>query len=146
MLISRRLQHFSTTRVTVVVSGFSRSSVVSAFRRTVEQPNRGVERCRTQVHASLRRLEVLMPGEFLNGPSRRATHRQMRTERVTEDVDARFDTRAPGDPAHRDLDDLLRERLAPPRRRGRARCADAAPGFVPASSARSDLAHHGAHV
>ena len=27
-----------------------------------------------------------MPGEFLNRPRRRATHRQVRAERVTEDV------------------------------------------------------------
>jgi hypothetical protein len=66
-------QYFSTTRVTVVVSGFS---------RTFEQPNRRVERCRAQVHVSLRRLEVLMSGELLDGPCGRSTHRQMRTERV----------------------------------------------------------------
>ena len=41
-------------------------------------------RCRTQVHVALRRREVGVPGQLLNRPRRRAPHRQMRTERVTQ--------------------------------------------------------------
>src|SRR5258705_13764197 len=67
--ISRRLQYFST-----------------GFRSRLEQPDRSIERRRTQVHVALRRVEILVSGQFLDRPRRRATHRQMRTERVTEDM------------------------------------------------------------
>jgi len=62
--------------------------VVSGFSRTVEQSDRRIERCGTQVHVPLRRREILMTGELLDCPRRRATHRQMRTERVPQDVNA----------------------------------------------------------
>jgi hypothetical protein len=41
-----------------------------------------------QVHVPLRRRQVLMSGELLDGPCRRATHRQMRTERVAKTMAA----------------------------------------------------------
>jgi len=40
------------------------------------------------VHVPLRRPEILMTREFLNRSCQRATHRQMRAERVPEDVHA----------------------------------------------------------
>ncbi len=57
--------------------------------RFIQQSNRRIQRCRTQVHVPLRRLQVLMPGQFLDGPRQRSTHRQMRTERVPQDVNPR---------------------------------------------------------
>jgi hypothetical protein len=36
------------------------------------------------VHVPLRRREILVAGELLNGSGRRAAHRQMRTERVPQ--------------------------------------------------------------
>ena len=40
------------------------------------------------MHVPLRRAQIAMPGEFLNRQAWRASHRQMRTERVTQDVHA----------------------------------------------------------
>ena len=40
-----------------------------------------------QVHVALSRREILVPGQFLNGPRRRPPHRQVRTEGVPENVD-----------------------------------------------------------
>ena len=58
----------------------------------VEQPDR-VFRCRrTQVHVALRRRQVRVSGHLLDGPRRRALHRQVRTERVPQDVHALLDT------------------------------------------------------
>ena len=45
--------------------------------------NRAAE---TQVHVALRRRQVRMAGQFLDGPCRRALDRPMRTERVPQDV------------------------------------------------------------
>ena len=70
------------------------------------------DRRRTQVHVPLRRRQVLVAGEFLNRPRRRAAHRQVRTERVPQDVNA-LASRAPA--ARRvapGLHDLLRQRRA----------------------------------
>jgi recombinational DNA repair protein (RecF pathway) len=55
-----RLHHCATTKRPVVVSGFSRTR-----RRFVEQPNRSIERRRTQVHVLLRRLQVLMANSWI---------------------------------------------------------------------------------
>jgi hypothetical protein len=55
---------------------------VSGFSRTIEQPDRSIERRRTQVHVALRRVEILVSGQFLDCTRWRATHCQMRTERV----------------------------------------------------------------
>ena len=49
-----------------------------------------------------------MACQFLNGSGPRTTHRQMRTERVPQDVDAGLDVCSLGDPPHHDLNDLLR--------------------------------------
>ncbi|HMF99477.1 MAG TPA: hypothetical protein VKE96_34490 [Vicinamibacterales bacterium] len=38
------------------------------------------------MHVPLRRLEIGVTGEFLNRPRRRASHREMRTERVPQNV------------------------------------------------------------
>jgi hypothetical protein len=59
----------------------------------VEQPD-CVFRCRrTQMHVALRRRQVCVAGQLLDGPRRRALHRQVRTERVPQDMDALLDTR-----------------------------------------------------
>jgi hypothetical protein len=51
------------------------------------------------MHIPLRRDEVLMPGELLNGPRRRPAHREMGTERVTKSMDSvLIDLRTPGRP------------------------------------------------
>ena len=50
----------------------------------LQQSNRRVERCRAEVHVTLRRAQVLVSSEFLDGPRWRATHRQVRTKRVTQ--------------------------------------------------------------
>jgi hypothetical protein len=38
------------------------------------------------MHVPLRRAQLLMAGQFLNGAHRRSPHRQVRTERMTEYV------------------------------------------------------------
>jgi hypothetical protein len=38
------------------------------------------------VHVALRRDQILMPGELLNRLRRRAAHREMRAERVTQSM------------------------------------------------------------
>ena len=38
------------------------------------------------MHVALRRRQITMSGEFLDGPRRRASHRQVRTKSVTEHV------------------------------------------------------------
>jgi hypothetical protein len=40
------------------------------------------------VHVALRRRQIRVSGQFLDGPRRGATHRQVRTERVSQDIDA----------------------------------------------------------
>ena len=53
-----------------------------------------VFRCRgTQVHVALCRRQVRMASQLLDGPRRCALHRQMRTERVPQDVHALLDPR-----------------------------------------------------
>ena len=57
----------------------------------VQQPDR-VFRCRgTQVHVALRRRQVRMTSELLDRSRRRALHRQVRTERVPQDMHALSD-------------------------------------------------------
>ena len=58
----------------------------TVFRGAVQQPDRRVERRRAQVHIALRHRQVRVSGELLDRPRRRATHRQVRAERVTKDV------------------------------------------------------------
>ena len=52
----------------------------------IEQPNRALDRRGTEMHVALRRREILVARELLNGSCSRATHRQMRAERVAKDV------------------------------------------------------------
>ena len=54
--------------------------------REVEEPDRGLDSGRTQVHVPLRGRQVLMPGKLLNRARRRTLHCQVRTERVPQDV------------------------------------------------------------
>jgi hypothetical protein len=56
----------------------------------LEQSNRRVERGRTQVRVSLRHREALMPDEFLHTAHWGALHRQVRAERMTQDVKPRW--------------------------------------------------------
>jgi hypothetical protein len=53
-----------------------------------------------------------MPGELLNGPCGRPTHRHVRTERVPKNVNARPDVRSSRRPAHHHLSAV---RLSPSR-------------------------------
>jgi hypothetical protein len=54
----------------------------------------------------------LVTGELLNRPRRRATHREMRTERVAQDGKSGFHVGSPRDPSHHHLNHFLRQRLA----------------------------------
>jgi hypothetical protein len=58
----------------------------SKRRARFEEPNRVVERRRTEMHVTLRRSQVLVAGEFLNRARRRTLHREVRTERVPQAV------------------------------------------------------------
>ena len=112
------------------------------FGARLQQPNRRVECGRAQVHVALRRAQVLVSGQFLDGPRRRSTHRQVRAERVPQDVNPWPYVRPSGGPPDHDLDDLLRER----RSRSIAehsRPAGVAPPAMPRSAASSS-AHTGA--
>jgi hypothetical protein len=55
---------------------------------TVEQSDRALDGGGTQVHVPLRRCQVAMSGNLLNCSCRGTAHRQMRTERVAQDVNA----------------------------------------------------------
>ena len=88
-----------------VVSGFSRTTCI-------KQLNRGVERCGAEMHVPLRHAELAVSGELLDGPCRRATHRQVRTECVAKDVDAVPHVRVFRGELHFRLHDLPGERLA----------------------------------
>ena len=61
----------------------------SRSRPVFEQSDRRVESRRTQVRVPLSHGETLMFDQFLQAPDRRALHRQVRAERVTQDVNAR---------------------------------------------------------
>jgi len=89
--VSRRLQNTSTN-----------------FGARLEQPNCCVEGCRTQVNVALRRGQVLMSGEFLDSPRRRPAHRQMRAERVAQDVTPGFTFAFPGRATHHHLNHFQR--------------------------------------
>ena len=53
------------------------------------------KRVRTQLHIALRHRQFLVPRQLLNRFAWRALHRQVRTERVTQDVHARRHTSEP---------------------------------------------------
>ena len=55
-------------------------------RRLLQQPNRRIQGRRTQVHVPLGHRQILVPRQLLNRPGRRPPHRQVRTERVPQDV------------------------------------------------------------
>src|SRR5882757_8357763 len=55
--------------------------------RRIQQPNGVLDGGRTDVHVSLSSGQVPVAGQLLDHPRSRATHRQVRAERVTEDVD-----------------------------------------------------------
>ena len=61
-----------------------------------QQSNRGFDRERTQMHVPLRRAEVAMAGEFLHRSRGRAAHREVRAERVSQDVRSRVPRLATG--------------------------------------------------
>ena len=54
--------------------------------RLVQQPNGVLDHRGTDVHVPLCRRQVLVPGQSLDGPRRRPTHRQVRAEGVAQDV------------------------------------------------------------
>ena len=66
--------------------------------RLFEQSDRRVECCRTQVHVALSHRQILVPRQLLNRPCWRATHRQMRTERVPQDMHPIVRQTAPCEP------------------------------------------------
>jgi hypothetical protein len=63
-------------------------STVLRVEAAIEQPNRTLQRRRTQVPVALRRPELAMPGELLDGSRGCATHREMRAEGVAQHVNA----------------------------------------------------------
>ena len=67
------------------ISG-SPSPQCSTPTRSVEEPNRIGDRTRTEVHVLLLRREIAMTRELLDRARWRAFHRQMRAERVTQNV------------------------------------------------------------
>src|SRR5437773_7255853 len=88
-----------------------RSYRVRLFSRTlmVEQPDRALE-CRwTHMHVPLRRGEILVSRQFLNGPRRRSSHREMRAERVPQSMySALAELSAPCGPFHMMLHHISR--------------------------------------
>jgi hypothetical protein len=107
--LSQRLARATGGKPTVFSRPISRSRLnafpprvqnVSTFLREfeaglspIEQSDR-VFRCRlAEVHVALRRRQVRVSSELLDGPCRRALHRQVRTERVPKDVHALVDAR-----------------------------------------------------
>ena len=61
-------------------------AVSNFFCRRIEQLDRRLACRRRQVHVPLRRAQVLVPGELLDGLRRGAAHRGPRAERVAENV------------------------------------------------------------
>jgi len=95
---SRRL-HYSSTR--------------QPQSRFIKQPNRTLDGGGTQVHVPLSRREILMASQFLNRPRRRSPHRQMRAERVTQDVHPQpFHACPPLSPPHAILNHFLSQAIA----------------------------------
>jgi hypothetical protein len=57
-------------------------------QRLIQQPNCAIERRWTQVHVALRHAQFPVSSELLNRSRRCAAHRQVRTERVPQNVHA----------------------------------------------------------
>jgi hypothetical protein len=80
-----------------------------------QQPDRPLERRRTEVHVTLRRDQILVAGQFLDRPGRRPSHRQVRAERMAQAMyTARAEPRTPSRPFHVVLHDIRGERRAVP--------------------------------
>jgi hypothetical protein len=56
--------------------------------RGIQQPDGGVDGRRAHVHVALRSRQVLMASQFLNCPSARSPHGEMRTECMAQHVNA----------------------------------------------------------
>jgi hypothetical protein len=78
--------------------------------RGLQQADRAVDRCGTEVHVPLGRDQILVAREFLNGSGWRAAHRQMGTEGVAEHMDPVPDISSPRCAFHTVLNLLSRER------------------------------------
>jgi len=68
MLDSRRLHQFPSMNMGLRALRSRRLHYFSTA--AIQQPDRAVERGRTQVHVPLRRRQVLMPRQLLNGAGR----------------------------------------------------------------------------
>ena len=77
---------------------------------SIKQPDRVFRCCGTQVHLALRGREIRVPGELLDGTRGRPLHRQMRAERVPQDLHALFDSRHALSAADGFDDPIARER------------------------------------
>jgi hypothetical protein len=66
----------------------------------IQQADRRVQRRRTEVHVPLRHGQLSMSSQVLNCACGSTPHRQMRTERVPQDVDAIVDVCTPCGPLH----------------------------------------------
>ena len=75
----------------------------------LEQADRARDCGWAKVHVPLRRADFLMASELLDRPNRRTPHRQVRTERVPQYVNADLtEARTSGRPSHETLDFPLR--------------------------------------
>src|SRR5262245_10022345 len=61
---------------------------MAGTRRRIQQPDRTLQGCWTEVHVALRRSQIHVTSQLLNGSSRSTTHREMRTECMSQDVNA----------------------------------------------------------
>jgi hypothetical protein len=88
--------------------------------RLFQQPDCSFNRGGTQVHVTLRRGQVLVSSQFLNGPSGCATHSQVGAERVTQAVST-TDADVCPTPCTTNMisDDILFQRRAVPMLRAR---------------------------
>src|SRR5207249_2575890 len=81
------IRFFYTFDISISGSGAGKISPRNFSRSgLIEGSNRAFDRCRADVHVALRRRQILVPGEFLDGPYGRATHRQVRAEGMTKDM------------------------------------------------------------
>jgi hypothetical protein len=81
-------RHFSSGNYPCFLRRGAALPLLSPERRPLlEQPDGLVERRRGQVHVAHRGAEVGVSGQLLKCPNRRAAHRKVRAEGVTQDVD-----------------------------------------------------------
>jgi hypothetical protein len=97
LLDSRRLHHLTALPRGDCDLGRVRFPAIAPLKylnRVVQQPNCVFDGCRAQVHIPLRRCEILVARQLLNGPGWWCpTHSQMQAEGVSQDMHARFDVR-----------------------------------------------------